>query len=311
MQKNLRKLAALVLIASASLTACKKETNNNPGVEVNETELKAHTQDQANVSNEIDALTNDINLALEADPGFAGRYMNVANLCNATAVADTSSDPRTITITYTGANCANNRTRTGEVVLSMPANTRWKNAGAVITVTINNLKITRTSDNKSITINGTKTFTNVSGGKLIQLPNLTSIIHDVASTGLSIRFDDSTSRNWQLARRRTYTLENNQLVISTTGRHAAGNLTTIAEWGTDRFGRVFATAITQPLVIRQDCGFRLTSGQVQHERALATAVVTFGLDAAGVATTCPSGNYYYKIMWTGPGGNTHTLIQPY
>jgi hypothetical protein len=225
-------------------------------------------------------------------------------------VVDTASNPRTITITYNGNNCLVNRTRTGVVKISMAQNVRWKNAGAVITVTFQNLKITRLSDNKSITINGTETYTNVSGGLLFNLVALGTITHTITSNNMSVTFDNGSQRNWQVARRRVFTY-NNGIVITCTGTHTEGNITGVAEWGTNRFGNTFTTAITQALVVRQDCSFRLTTGKVEHKTALFNAAVTFGLDATGAPIACPVGVYYLKVAWTGPSGIPRTVILPY
>jgi hypothetical protein len=192
----------------------------------------------------------------------------------------------------------------------MPANTQWKNAGAAVTVTFQNLKITRTSDNKSITINGSQTYTNVSGGLLINLASLNNITHSITSNGLTVTFDNGSQRSWQVAKQRVFTY-NAGVVITTTGTHTDGNTTGIAEWGTNRFGGAFATSVMEPLVVRQDCSFRLTSGKVKHTTGGATAVATFGLNANGEPTTCPVGAYYCKVVWTGPNNNSLSVIFPY
>ena len=128
---------------------------------------------------------------------------------------------------------------------------------------------------------------------------------------MSVIFDNNSQRNWQVAKRRVFTY-NNGIVITTTGTYSAGGISGIAEWGINRFGRTFTTAITQPLVVRQDCNFRLTSGKVDHVTPVFNANVTFGLDSGGNPTTCPGlAAYYMKIIWTGPGGNPHTIIRPY
>jgi hypothetical protein len=301
-------MPALVLALFTTFTACKKE--DAPAD--HSAELTAHADDQNRVSTEIDAVANDANLAVESSSNFSGRMQNPTSLiCDASIAVDTVSNPRKITITYDGTNCTGTHTRTGTVVISMPSGMHWKDAGAVLTLTYQNLKITRTSDNKSITINGTHTITNVSGGLLINLPTLQSITHTIASNGLSITFDDNTQRSWQVATKRVFTLSNNTAVLTVTGNHTDGNNTGIAEWGTNRFGHAFTTSITQPLVIRQDCAFRLTSGEVKHE-GFATATATFGLDANGNPTTCPGlGHYFFKIVWTGPNGGSVNAILPY
>jgi hypothetical protein len=101
-------------------------------------------------------------------------------------------------------------------------------------------------------------------------------------------------------------------VVTITGTHTDGNNTGIAEWGTNRFGGAFATSIVEPLVVRQDCNYRLVSGKVKHTTPLVTATATFGLNANGEPTSCPGlGAYYFKVLWTGPNGNSITVIRPY
>jgi hypothetical protein len=302
-------LFATIFSLSFLFTSCQKDST--PANDYT-TETSAHSDDQSRFSNEVDAVANDADVTLETTPGFYGRGEQVQSLiCDATIVVDTLSNPRTITITYNGTNCLGNRTRTGVVVLSMAQGVRWKNAGAVLNVSFQNLKITRLSDNKSITINGTQTYTNVSGGLLINLPASGTITHTITSNNMSVTFDNAAQRNWQVARQRVFTY-NNGIVISTTGTHTEGGVSGIAEWGTNRFGNAFTTVITQPIIHRQDCSFRLVSGKVAHATNLFNANVTFGLDASGVPTSCPgAGTYYMKIEWTGPGGVPRSVILPY
>ena len=309
MKPRILSLTAIIFSFSLLFIACQKNAGSDTDTDYSN-ESTVHSDDQSRFSGEMDAVADDASAALDGTPGFSGRSDQV-QLCNATVVVDTVSNPRTITITYNGLNCFGNRTRTGVVVISMAQGVRWKNAGAVVTVNIQNLRITRISDNKSITINGTHTYTNVSGGLLINLPTLGTITHTISSNNMSVTFDNNSQRTWQVAKQRVFTY-NNGIVVTTTGTHTAGGVTGIAEWGTNRFGRAFTTAISQPLVVRQDCNFRLTSGQVVHTLPVFNANVTFGLDASGNPTTCPgAGPYYMKIIWTGPSGNPHTIILPY
>jgi hypothetical protein len=101
-------------------------------------------------------------------------------------------------------------------------------------------------------------------------------------------------------------------VITETGLHTEGNTTGIAIWGVNRFGNEFSSAITSPLIVRQDCDFRLVSGAIVHTRGAVTSTVTFGLDVTGAPASCPGlGNYFFKVIWTGANGNSFTLILPY
>jgi hypothetical protein len=311
MQINFRLLPVLTLAVFTTFTACKKDSK--PSTD-STTELATHADDQNQVSGQMDIVANDANMAIESSATYSGgRGQSVPfTVCDATLTLDSTSNPRKATITYSGTSCNGSYKRTGTVVVSMPANVQWKNAGATITVTYQNFKVTRLSDNKSVTINGSHTITNVSGGLLFYLPNLQSITHTVSSSGMSITFDDGSQRTWQVATRRVFTYNSGVVVLTITGNNSTGNNDGIAEWGTNRFGHSFTSTITEPLVIRSDCYFRLTSGQVKHE-GFGTATATFGLDAGGNATTCPgaSGHYYFKLTWTGPNGASASAILPY
>lgn len=307
MKKQILLPGILVLFFAVIFTNCKKETSTTD----TQTEVSTHSDDQSNVDNNIDDIANDADVAVESSSNFTGRTDQPQTLiCNATVVVDTVSNPRTITITYSGNNCLNTVSRTGTVVISMAAGVHWKDAGAALTITVNNLHVTRLSDNKSITINGSKTYTNVSGGLLINLPSLGTIIHTITSSAITVTFDNGSQRTWQIAKQRVFTY-NNGVVITTTGTHTDGGTTGIAEWGVNRFGHAFTTAITTPMVIRQDCNFRLVSGQVVHTLPNASATATFGLNANGDPTSCPgTGHYYVKLVFL-RNGTTVTLILPY
>ena len=309
MKKTLRLIMFALIAFSVTFTSCKKSDTASS----DNSDLTTHSDDQSRFSSETDAADNDANTAIESFSAFEGRIQNpVGVICNATAVLDSTATLRRITITYNGLNCIGNRFRTGVIVLSMPLGQHFRDPGAVLTTTFQNFKVTRVVDNKSITINGVHEIKNVTGGRLGQLASLGTIVHEITSPGMSVTFDNGTVRTWQVAKRRTFTYDNG-IKISTVGIHTDGSTTGISEWGINRFGNAFVTVITQPMVIRQDCDFRLVSGEVSHQRLAATVVVTFGLNASGTATSCPGigGTYYFKLVWTGANGIVRTFILPY
>ena len=267
MHLNLRLVPVLTLTLLIGFTACKKDKNTDttdPSPEVT-----MHADDQNRISTELDAVATEANMMVESEGGFSGKMLNPltpAVICGATTVVDTVSNPRTITITYNGLNCSGTHMRTGSVVLAMAQGVRWSHVGAVLTVTFNNFKIKRLSDNKSITINGVQTHTNVTGHLLMHLSSVNHIVHTIHSNNMSITFDDNSQRTWQMARKRTFTYVNNGIVLQITGNHTIGNNTGVAEWGLNRFGHPFTTSIMQPLTFRQDCTGRLTSGEIKHGR---------------------------------------------
>ena len=310
MKARILPLAAAIFSLTLIFTACQKDSSSDSTASQSE-EASKHSDDQSSFSSDIDEIDSDVNLAMESSSSFSGRGNDIQSLmCNATVTIDTLNNPRSITIVYNGLNCVGNYSRTGTLKISMPNNIRWKDAGAAITVTATNLKITRVIDNKSITINGSHVYTNVTGGLLANLSALGTIRHTVTSDNMSVTFDNGSQRTWKIAQQREFTF-NNGINITTTGLHSENGVNGIAEWGTNRFGRAFTSAIVTPVVIRQDCSFRITSGKIQHKTTLVDASATFGLDITGAPTTCPAGLYYMKIEWTGPLNVPHSVILPY
>jgi len=320
-------LIATTVALMSILYACKKDNNNaDPGT--SSTDLQTQSDDQTTVSNENDAVVDDVNTMLISQTAVTGsstgpsvKYGVVTNdakpisqdfICDASVTLDTSTTTYKLTITYNGSNCAGTRTRTGVVVASWAKGQQWRTKGAVVTVSIQNLKITRVRDGKSITLNGTHTYTNVNGGGFADLytGQIQSITHTVTSDDMSITFDNNAKRTWHVARQRVYTYPNQHLVITTTGLHSDGANTGISEWGTNRWGNTFVTQITQALVIDQGCSWRLTQGEVKVIRPAVTTTITFGLDASGNPTSCPGdGSYYFKLVWQ--ADKTYTFILPY
>jgi hypothetical protein len=335
MKANLirRMVLAICLLSCISIYSCKKD--NSASQDTTTTDLSTTADDQALVSNESDNITNDANTALNGQSDFSGSnsssvalsgntevngvggntqvdgLLNVHQLiCDATITYDTSNNQRVITIVYDGTNCWGNRTRSGKVIITLPLGQHWKDAGATANITIDELKITRLRDGKSIVVNGNKTITNVSGGLLKDLATLQTITHTIKGT-MSIDFDNGTTRAWNVSKQRAFTYDNG-IVITTTGTYSDGTNNDIAEWGLNRLGQSFQSLISAPKVIRQDCDFRLVSGQNTVITDKGTSVITYGLDANGDPTGCPgSGTYYYKLVWTGVNGKTFTVIRPY
>ncbi len=309
MKKNIRLMLVAILAISISLTSCKKDNDTKDN-----TDLATHSEDQSEFASNDDDVINDANNVIDDNPAFNGRPGSASNLflpCNADIVLDSTATLRRLRITYHGNNCNNTRTRNGVVTLTMPLTSHWADQDAVLTIETTNLVITRISDTRSITINGTQTITNVTGGRIWDLASTGTIIHDIASPGIDVAFENGTHRTWQVSKKRTFTY-NNGIVITTIGTHSQNGVDNISEWGTNRFGSAFTSAITQPMTIRQDCNFRLVSGEIAHAGGLGSVVVTFGLDATGnPVTTCPAGPFYFKAVWTGNNGNVRVVIRPY
>jgi len=323
--RSLYLIGAAVTLMSI-LYACKKDNNSNNGT--SSADLQTQSDDQTQVTNENDAVVDDVNAVLSSQSTVTGASVNPgyqqgvaaqggssveSPICDATVTLDTTSTTRVLTITYNGSNCEITRTRTGTVVVTWAAGTHWRDKNAVVNVSIQNLKITRIRDGKSITINGTHTYTNVSGGSLadVYTGKVSSVTHTITSDDMSITFDNGAKRTWHIARKRVYSQSNQSILITQTGTHTDGNITGISEWGDNRWGNSFENVITTPLTVDGNCNWRLTGGAIETIRPLVTTTLTFGLDSSGNPTGCPGdGVYYFKLVWEG-GGKTYTFILPY
>jgi hypothetical protein len=327
-------LASTIMMAGL-IVACNKNNSNggnNSGTSTSPntstTQMQTQADDETQVSTELNNAENDVNNSLNASAAFSGTTTTGASsgietaggpvsividysICDATVTTDTADGLRQLVITYNGSNCSGARTRTGVVTISIPVGTHWRDTGAVVTVNIDNLKITRIRDNKTITINGTYTFTNVTGGLLRDLATRGTITHTITANDVTIEFADSATRTWSVSKQRQFTY-NDGVVETTTGTHSDGTNTDISIWGTNRYGNSFEQLIVQPMVIAQSCDWQLTSGETETIRPAVTLNITYGLDSDGNPSGCPTaGNYYYyKAVWT-VGNKTYTFIAPY
>lgn len=86
------------------------------------------------------------------------------------------------------------RTRSGQIKVQLTTGTNWHLAGSVLTITYNNFKITRLSDNKTITFNGVKTLTNVNGHNwLTFLAGTSSFKYQSRAFNVNVAYDDGST----------------------------------------------------------------------------------------------------------------------
>lgn len=318
----------LVSFMTSMLFACKKDGAKDTSANMSDADLQTQSDDQTRVSNETDGAYDDITTVMNDQATVTGsseapaiRYgvavqgvdtVKKSLVCDAVVTIDTSNAIHKLQIIYNGKGCGFNRKRTGTITITIPAGVHWRDKGAQVTVTFD-LTITRSSDNKSIKLTGTHTYTNVTGGAIITMTaNSTPIVHTVTSDNMAITFDNGAQRTWHIARQRTYSF-NGTYTVSLSGFHTEGSVSNISEWGTNRFGNSFTTTIDAPLTVKQSCGWLLTSGQSTLTNSAGKTSITFGLDAQGNATGCPinGGVYYFKLVFTGNAGRSYTFILPY
>jgi hypothetical protein len=295
-------LVAIIFAVSAfEFTGCKKDKKTDTE------SMQQLAQDENKVAQSDDEAMNDVNSVLS---GSNGKSLN-ALPCNVSVDSSTIiGDTIIYNITFNGPNCPGTRLRVGNAEVKKNVNTHWVDTGATVHVKFINLKITRVSDNKSITLNGTKQFVNVSGGRIVDLGGTaTSIVHRAYGI-LDATFDDGTVRTWNLTRQRTFTGTPGNLVCTVDGLGSAGGYSNLVAWGTNRHGELFYTQITQSVIHREACGWDPCSGVKVHNIPGDNKKATFtaGYDSNDqpiTASACPT---KYRIDWE-KNGNSGTIYK--
>ncbi len=313
---KVNQLTKCLMVAAAVgilFTACKKNKDEEPITPADDTyQQSMSAEDQTRVENESNLSMDDVSLAVEGV--WSTKSANSLPSCGVSVDTVNTANTGLITLTYDDSTNCNGRARSGIIKIQLPfisgAITKWRYAGSKITLTYINYKITRLSDNKSLTFNGMHSVENVSGGLLINITSGNSLVHKIRGN-MVLTFDDGSQRTWGAARIRTFSIANNivsaQLAADTT---INGNL--VAMWGTNRANQSFSIGIPTPVVVNifgGTCLYKPLSGQRVHYGLSRTITVTYGVDANGnAASGCP---YGYKINWTNVQGVAKQVVRSY
>jgi hypothetical protein len=308
--KNLFRFGFLVIAAMTLLIAGCSKDKTTPKGSANTESMQQLTKDEGNVENASDQALNDANLVLSP-----GKLKSTESLpCNATVtIGPVINDSITIDIIFNGDDCNHSHFRTGHIAVKKRYLENWREPGATVLVTLDNFFIRKNSNMKSLTLNGTKHFQNVSGHFLWELgldSTVTSIEHRVWGT-VSATFDDGATRVWNIARQRTFTGSLINLVMTADGFGTADGYTSLATWGINRQGEQFYSRITQSVVHKQVCNFDPCSGVMIHEipAASKSATTTFGYDSNNNLITngdCPT---RFRVDWV-VGAHSGTFFLP-
>ncbi|HSZ71439.1 MAG TPA: hypothetical protein VK750_02105 [Cytophagaceae bacterium] len=313
MKKTLVKISMLCLCAGLIFTACKKKTDETPAAD---TTQQTNGGDDTRAQNESDAAASDAETAMTTSNSTMRSESTIINNSTIGANIDTSSanaSVKTLVITYDGISHIGGRVRTGSISVALTTGSHWKAAGSVITLTFNNYKATRLSDGKSITLNGTKTITNVSGGLITTMIVGDSLVRTVASTNMSFTFDDGTQRTWNISRTRAITKQSSTgytLYIMGTG--SAGGYNNVAAWGTTRLGLPFYSIINQAIVWNTaKCLYAPISGSRTIQGITRALTITYGVDEQGNAVTSATCPYGVRLNWTKADQTAQTAVLVY
>jgi hypothetical protein len=294
--KNLFLLVFLMIaVMIFILASCTKEKNNNTPP-ANTESLQQLATDENNVANASNRASNDAEAVLSQQK----LKSTESGPCNTTiTIGGVVNDTISVDIYYHGADCDNTVIRNGHVIIKKKYDQDFGEAGATVILTMNNFTVTK--GGKSLTLNGSKYFENVSGHYLYELgldSTVTSVVLREWGT-ITATFDDNTSKVWSLARQGTYTGSLVQLVITEDGFGTAGGYSNLVMWGINRNGEQFYSSITQSVVFKQVCNFNPCSGIIVHNipGADKSATVTYGYDNNNNLITngdCPT---RYRVDW--------------
>jgi len=295
--KNLFRLAVILVSAmTLTLTSCKKD-NLEKGT-ADPATLKQLSADE----NEVDGIMNDSegDITSTLSNNFTGLKSTEGLFCNATIDSLAKvNDTVAIYITYKGLTCNDKFNRTGQIEIRKKAGTHWELPGATVICKFINLKVTHIATGKSVTLNGTKTFVNISGGHRWMVGTLLTSYVEKVSGSMTASFDNGTNREWNVARQLTYTGQPGQFNLAIDGFGTAGEYQNLVVWGTNRDGEQFYTQINQSVVHKQTCDWNPVSGIKIHRIPAdsKSATVTFGFDNNNEPVNgdnCPT---HYKVDW--------------
>jgi len=320
-KRFLMKSAVALAFFAFVITGCKKENAVTPDntEETTASSAKTNASDQTNVDQQTNESIDDVNKVLNDNPNTRTEL-----LCNVTIDSTALMTQGLIKLTYHGLSCDLLRNRTGVISIQLPYDksinkpVRWTAKGASVIITYDNYKVTRVADNKSVTFNGKLTATNVTGGGALNVILLQqTVTHDLRG-GLTITFDDGTTREWAVARTRSYKPSLTTIVCEDSGDTVI-NGKKVSYWGKNRANEEFSVAITQPIATEiytlNLCRlYRPYQGVVELNTTAAAATVksatiTYGVDANGTQVTGTACPYGYKLNWTDANGAQQLIVR--
>lgn len=313
-----------VALAAFIVTGCKKKEHEvepeNPATTPTETTQKSAANDQNNVDQQTNESVDDVNKVLNNNPNTRAELP-----CNVTIDSSALMGQGLIKLTYHGLSCDKLRDRSGVISIQIPFDPAtkkpisWRKTGAKVIITYDNFKVTRVSDNKSLLFNGKLTATNVTGGGVFEVLIGSTVTHSLRG-GLTITFDDGSTRQWAVARTRTYKPQVGVITVIDAGDTLI-NGKKIAWWGKNRVNEEFWVSIDKPvsteIVTLQLCRLYkpyegvVTIATTSSAPAINQLVITYGVDANGNPTTGSACPYGYKLNFTDATGTAKELIIRY
>lgn len=311
---------ALLNIAGATLFSSCFKNKNNAQLDAN---IEQHNKDANEYKGQLDQTDNDINNALSDIPAFgkneSGLELFSSPLCGCT-IDSTDIDQKILYFNFDGVTpCFSpSVTRSGQIKVQLTSGNYWRDAGAVLTETFNDYKITRLSDNKSIMFNGVKTLENVNGHDwLAFLTSQNTFMYRERAFNIDVTFDNNQQAVWNSARTTEWSyvqagggIPYARIAFEANGDTSLNGFNTVDSWGTNRFGSAFTTYYNTSVNSNTYCGlWRFTSGELVHNVDNNNFTLTLGVDQNGNPSSAACA-YGFKVEWSN-GNNNYEVVLSY
>lgn len=320
MKPTMIKSLSFVLVVCLLALACTKEKDPAPTPTPNplppaamDREVSSLFDDNSMVADQLNELAIIATKAIESCEIFAGHTAMPFDICGADVTITNGADVNTARVFFSNANCPDGKySRTGTMIITGYAGDQWKNRRVGVSISFDDLRITRKADGKTITFNRELNFSNTSGGLFHLLSQTDTIGYYLATSDLSITFDNGEERRWNVSHR-LHLKKDGGLIVHSEGLENIGGQSMVSIWGNDRSNKQFTLSTPTPLLVKEACNYRITMGELSYRNDELSSVVRFGLDEEGNATPCPgTGNYFCDVNWQRSGSDsTFNTILPY
>ncbi|MFN9518828.1 MAG: hypothetical protein ACK574_03745 [Bacteroidota bacterium] len=294
----IRTILAALAISAVVFGGCRKTEEdplNNGG------DLIEFSLDENMFSNETELLFNDIAKATEETGLGKG-----PNIPGATVNDSTFIGMKKIIVTYNGNSADGQRFRTGTLSIQLIEGTKWTNAGSVIRIDVDNIRITKNGTSNSMTVQGTYYIKNLTGGRAFVAAN---VQHKLWG-GATIGFINGQATVWNISRKRTFENNSGVLSLKAEGDTSVNGETNVIVWGKNRRGVAFTVINNEPVMWSSTCPTKVMSGKRTVKGFAADITIIHGVNSDGTPTTsgCP---YGYKLEWKNKSGEDRSTTIAY
>jgi len=340
-KKILSVLFIVIALSVAVITSCKKNSDSSSNTAAQlDAQSQQNNYDQNNYKSESDQNDNDVNGALNGSSlmgmrlpssNNSERLGSGANItlgnppppCGST-IDSSQISSKTIIFNFDGTTHCGFwpiRTRSGQIIVHLSGANKWDSAGAVLTITFNNYKVTRLDNNHWIQLNGVKTLINPNGFNwLLFALGSSTITYNERVANMQVSYDDGSHAVWNSSRNVVWRCNNylaGDFTFSTIGDTTMYGFNHTSEWGTNRFNTGFVTYYNSSLVGNSICSYwKPIGGELVYNVLNANSTVagsftvTLGLDSHGIPITSGCATHF-KVTWRDSNSNTQYTILPY